>query len=100
MTCAGETVTLLADSAVLESALPNLSSGASVPPDVSRQLADSVIHISNCDAQGRFTFNGLVPGKYVILTKVQWEVGDEPQGGSVHKVVEVVDGDNQATVSD
>lgn len=45
------------------------------------------------DAEGRFRFSDLAPGKYYVRTEVTWEAGGEfgltPQGGLVGQLVDV-----------
>lgn len=42
-----------------------------------------------CDAQGNFEFKNIKNGKYLIATKVEWEVGDETQGGLIDKILDI-----------
>lgn len=46
------------------------------------------------DADGKFKFSNLAPGKYYVCTEVTWEVGGyfPTQGGRVGQLVEIKDG--------
>lgn len=47
------------------------------------------------DAEGRFKFTGLAPGRYYVRTEVTWMVPGSyvPEGGIVGRMVEVRDGE-------
>lgn len=54
---------------------------------------------ATCDAQGRFAFNGIAPGAYVVFTGVTWVAGDERQGGPMEQGVTVSPGENNVILS-
>ncbi|MBN2069121.1 MAG: hypothetical protein JW739_05740 [Opitutales bacterium] len=57
-----------------------------VPPSASFLKARKT---TTADAEGRFKFENLRPGKYYIRTEVTWYVGYNIQGGLVGQLVEV-----------
>jgi len=54
------------------------------PPEPNRRTV--------CNAQGFFTFDGVRPGKWYIMTTVVWTVGDEYQGGALLTVAQAIEG--------
>lgn len=55
------------------------------------------------DAEGRFAFEGLPPGEWMIITKVTWEVPftrfrTSTTGGPVGAVIELADGEEKSVV--
>lgn len=44
------------------------------------------------DAEGRFKFEALHPGKYIVLSRVRWVVDGSPQGGLVMATTAVANG--------
>ena len=51
---------------------------------------------TTADADGKFRFQDLAPGKYYVRTEVTWEIGgyNPTQGGLVGQVVEVKESQN------
>jgi hypothetical protein len=61
---------------------------ALVPPSVAFATARRT---TVADADGKFKFSNIPPGRYYVRTEVTWEVGYEAQGGLVGQLVEVQD---------
>ncbi len=47
---------------------------------------------TKCDGQGNFKFTSLASGPYFVTTAIQWNAGNQPQGGSLMQRVEVEPG--------
>ena len=47
---------------------------------------------TRCDAQGNFAFANVRHGAWFVLTRVQWVVGNNAQGGALMQEVAVTDG--------
>lgn len=99
VTCAGEDVTLMADTPYVAEARVALLRGESLPPDGPRHLADSIVKKTMCDAHGNFAFSGVVPGEYLLSTEVTWMAGDDQQGGGMEKPITVSAGENKFILS-
>jgi hypothetical protein len=99
VTCAGEKVTLMADTAYVAEARLALLRGERLPPDGPRRLADSIVKETVCDAQGNFAFSGVVTGEYLLATSVEWQAGDYAQGGAMEKPITVSAGENKFILS-
>ena len=54
------------------------------PPEPNRRTV--------CNAQGFFTFDSVLPGKWYIMTTVVWTAGDEYQGGTLLAMAEAQEG--------
>lgn len=54
------------------------------PPEPNRRAA--------CNAQGFFSFDGVRPGRWYLMTIVTWTVGDQYQGGTLLGMAEVSEG--------
>ena len=121
VTCAGEAVTLLAATHYVVATLPALTAQrrasaafnenqdvvltallaahAQRVPEIESNFRASIIGKATCDAQGRFAFNGIAPGAYVVFTGVTWMAGDERQGGPMEQGVTVSPGENNVILS-
>ena len=59
---------------------------------------------TQCDIQGEFSFDDLVPGIYYVETTVSWNVPgsfwtSNKQGGALMQRVEIVDGDESVVIT-
>lgn len=54
--------------------------------------ADRFSKETTADGDGRFTFNELYPGNYIVLTQVRWLAGSSPEGGPVTVKATVANG--------
>lgn len=97
-TCAGEHVTLLPDNAYDEEWWNAAKAGQAtdLPPDVGRYFRRTT-----CDAFGRFRFDGLPAGRWIVLTVVTWGVPSgnwiapiDTEGGELTRAVDLRAGDN------
>ena len=104
VTCAGETVSLIPQSAyaaerVLHAFGTTQRAAISLPVelDVPVPEYERLILESTCDAQGDFVFRNVPDGGYYVWTRVTWEVsmsyGTFMQGGAVMAPVEVAGGE-------
>lgn len=55
-----------------------------LPPNPNRKAV--------CNAQGFFTFPNVRSGSWYVLTKVEWQVGNNAQGGALLGHADMVDG--------
>ena len=68
---------------------------------------DTYSRKTQCDIQGEFSFDGLVPGIYYVETTVYWDVPyytgsswrSDRQGGALMQRVEIVDGDESVVIT-
>jgi hypothetical protein len=96
VTAAGEQVYLLPDVSPFREMAEKGRAG--IEFDMPKFDGDKYLKATIADAEGRFSFSNLHPGKYIALTKVQWMAGDLVQGGMVYaeasveagKVAEVI----------
>ena len=51
------------------------------------------------DADGRFHFEHLTPGKYFLQTEITWETGYTTEGGTVTQQIEVKPGANEVILN-
>lgn len=49
---------------------------------------------AQANGEGRFTFNGIPDGPYIIITNVNWMAGDMRQGGDLSQRINVTGGQN------
>ncbi len=54
---------------------------------------------SQCDVDGRFTFENIAAGDYSVLTKVEWYAGQYAQGGYVSKRIKIAESKSPKVVS-
>ena len=55
----------------------------------------NAIKVSQCDAQGKFSFEKAQKGAWLVLTRVRWSVGNAFQGGTLLREVTLLE--NQTT---
>lgn len=67
---------------------------AAEPPDFVQALRRT-----RCDDQGRFVFDGLADGDYVITTNVVWRHKYVTYGGGLMRIVRLRGGGRQITIS-
>ena len=99
VTCAGETVTLLAGTPYVMETSIAFASGQKLLPEVAQHLHESIVRQTTCDAQGNFAFSNLIPGDYLVGTKVTWMAGNVEQGGPIERPVTVPSGGNKIILS-
>ena len=97
-TCAGERVVLLPYNSYTAEIYAAVRRGAVMPQTVDPRI-QQFTRTGICSAQGDFAFSGLPGGRWLIISKVTWEVpqryGSLFQGGELAGIVETVNG--QAT---
>lgn len=90
VTCAGAKVMVLPATAYMRELIGVVLSGGQPPEDQRPpEKYRSLMRSSQCDAQGNFTVTGLPPGRWIVATAVQWQVGYGGQGGIVQREVDV-----------
>ncbi len=50
--------------------------------------------VAQANGEGRFSFQGVPDGEYLLVTNVNWRAGDSTQGGDLTKFVTVSNGQN------
>ncbi len=95
-TCAGEKVVLLPYNPYTAELYEVARRGqAGQPTNLDPRIRDYA-RFEICNAQGDFSFEGLPAGRWLISTKVVWEIpqryGSSIQGGDVAAIVETVGG--------
>jgi hypothetical protein len=50
---------------------------------------------TQCDAQGRFRFDGVADGRFIVMTEITWTAGTAPQGGRIARSVTLAGGQPQ-----
>lgn len=88
VTCAGNTVYLVPATSYYRQRLDAVKAGGRVLP-VTDQTADKVRLLSKCNSRGEFSFTDLAPGKWLVISEVEWEAGSAFQGGVVSSPVDV-----------
>lgn len=81
VTCAGSEVLLVPDEGIFSEMVKINESGRKVTP-LKEKINTSVIKATKCDAQGKFTFNQIPAGMWIIQTNVQWETPRHEAQGS------------------
>lgn len=85
VTCAGEDVLLMPDVAYGREIIAALGRGDVVRGAYVEEEHPHAFRRERCDAEGNFTFENLAPGGWIVLSAVNWRVGDEPQGGFISR---------------
>jgi hypothetical protein len=91
---AGDTITLLPDTPYVRDAVEYLAfktppAEGQVTSEPNLQFLDEYKRQALGDAEGRFAFEGLAPGKYIIAAVIRWEAV-EPEVGLAPQLVDVV----------
>jgi len=101
VTCAGNKVLMFPDTPFFREIIKIMDDGKK--PEAISENWKSVVKISQCDAQGNFTFTNIPTAPWIIATEVVWQIPDRyvenRQGGRVIKYV-TVNGDMQVLLSD
>lgn len=87
VTCAGYPVVLAPATPFFTELLPYAAANK-VPETVGTEYR-KVVKRSQCDAQGNFVFNNVPPGRWHILTAVEWVVAGNNQGAVVKREITV-----------
>lgn len=95
VTCAGQRVLLFPNTPYFQEVV-SIARGGGQPATPPGADAVAVTRNTMCDAEGRFRFDALPAGSWIVGTEVTWQVGYEPQGGAVVRTVSV---DSGKTVS-
>lgn len=53
---------------------------------------------TQCDGQGRFRFDGVADGRFIVMTEITWTAGTAPQGGRIARHVNLAGGQAQELV--
>lgn len=98
-TCAGFPVLLIPKSraadAWAKTVFGNAEAGYSPQAfdhEAPRPPASAATTQTMCDAQGKFSFDGLADGTYYVVTEVSWDVQYERQGGLLMRAVTLSEG--------
>jgi hypothetical protein len=80
--CAGEEVTIVPATPYFREYTDIVRSGG-IPKDLMRlrSIHSGAVRRSTCDADGKFKFDRLPAGKWIVSTRVIWMAGNVPQGG-------------------
>jgi hypothetical protein len=91
--CAGEEVMLVPATAYFREYTGIVRAGG-IPKDIERlrSLHQGAVRRATCDADGKFRFEKLPAGKWIVSTRIRWMAGNVPQGGVVVGEVEVAPG--------
>jgi hypothetical protein len=88
--CAGEEVTLVPATPYFREYTAIAREGG-IPKDIERlkSFHSAAVRRATCDADGKFKFEKLPSGKWIVSTRVRWMAGNAPQGGVLVGDVEV-----------
>lgn len=94
---AGNVITLVPDDDWTRRAMELLKEGASLDelPEAAKQYLARVMHTTQGDAGGNFTFEALPQGIYRLETVITWLAGRYSTGGLVTRRVVLADGQDQ-----
>lgn len=89
VTCAGNDVFLVPDSGYFRELLVHAKMNSNPLNDVDKELIRKVRLATQCDAQGNFVFEQIPYAKWILVTGVNWAVGNRKQGGGLIKYLEI-----------
>ena len=81
--CSGEDVMLVPATAYFKEYTQVVRSGG-IPKEIDqlRLLHKGAVRTATCDADGKFRFDKLPAGRWIVSTRIRWMAGNAPQGGS------------------
>lgn len=93
VTCAGSKVYLFPDSPYFTEMVDVVRAGK-LPATPASGDAEykGIARQTQCDAQGNFNFEQLPPLSWYVMTEVTWMVGNNQEGGSLLRLVELASG--------
>ncbi len=81
VTCAGSEVLLVPDEGIFSEIVQINESGKKVAP-LKEKINTTAIKATKCDAQGKFSFQQIPAGMWIIQTNVKWETPGHVAQGS------------------